>query len=307
MKPNLKACALKSMAWFTMTRNLKLMDGKGKPKVALMFSSTLKALAALVFSAKSISELNQYGLQVIKAKKGQDSIKFGIATVQQQRCSITKRSINLIKEYRGYMWQTDINGKFLKIPEPGNDHCFVANTKIITNCGNKNIEDIKIADMVLTTHGYKKVLLKHDNGLKQVNKYSLQLDTNKNMVLICTPNHKIKTNLGWIKISKLKLGMMVYLTKNLMEKNIKHDTQDYQNFAIITARLRHLEVEEKNKKQVFDLTVEDAHEYFANGLLVHNCMDAIRYGIKNIIPDEVIPKHQFSGQTILDELMEEQY
>lgn len=71
---------------------------------------------------KSITELNMYGRQVVGAKKGRDSVKFGIATVQQQRCSITKRSLNGIKEYRGYMWQTDINGKFLQDPEAGNDH-----------------------------------------------------------------------------------------------------------------------------------------------------------------------------------------
>lgn len=71
---------------------------------------------------KSIAELNMYGLRVTKSKKGKDSVKFGIATVQQQRCSITKRSVNGIREYRSYMWQTDANGKFLQVPEPGQDH-----------------------------------------------------------------------------------------------------------------------------------------------------------------------------------------
>lgn len=71
---------------------------------------------------KSISELNIYGLRVVKAKKGKDSIRFGISTIQQQRCSITKRSVNGIKEYRGFMWKTDDNGKILQVPESGNDH-----------------------------------------------------------------------------------------------------------------------------------------------------------------------------------------
>jgi hypothetical protein len=30
---------------------------------------------------------------------------------------------------------------------------------------------------------------------------------------------------------------------------------------------------------VHDLTVEGEHEFFANGILVHNCADALRYGI----------------------------
>jgi hypothetical protein len=32
------------------------------------------------------------------------------------------------------------------------------------------------------------------------------------------------------------------------------------------------------RERVYDLTIEDCHEYFANGILVHNCMDAISYG-----------------------------
>ena len=29
--------------------------------------------------------------------------------------------------------------------------------------------------------------------------------------------------------------------------------------------------------EVYDLTIEGEHEYFANGVLVHNCIDAVRY------------------------------
>ena len=37
------------------------------------------------------------------------------------------------------------------------------------------------------------------------------------------------------------------------------------------------------EKAVYDLTVEDAHEFFANGVLVHNCIDATRYALDGII------------------------
>lgn len=37
------------------------------------------------------------------------------------------------------------------------------------------------------------------------------------------------------------------------------------------------------EKTVYDLTVEDAHEFFANGVLVHNCIDALRYSLDGII------------------------
>ena len=35
-------------------------------------------------------------------------------------------------------------------------------------------------------------------------------------------------------------------------------------------------------KEVFDLTIEDQHEFFANGVLVHNCIDSLRYGLEGI-------------------------
>lgn len=42
-------------------------------------------------------------------------------------------------------------------------------------------------------------------------------------------------------------------------------------------------VQNAGKMQVYDLTVEDSHEYFANGILVHNCIDATRYAFEDDI------------------------
>ncbi len=66
---------------------------------------------------KSIDEIRGYGLQIVGADKGKDSVKHGIQLVQDNRMSLTKRSVNLIKEYRNYLWQVDRNGKILNIPE----------------------------------------------------------------------------------------------------------------------------------------------------------------------------------------------
>lgn len=71
---------------------------------------------------KSIDELKLYDLTVIPAKKGADSIKNGIQLVQQQRISVTKRSVNLLKEYDNYAWFEDKDGTTLNEPKPGYDH-----------------------------------------------------------------------------------------------------------------------------------------------------------------------------------------
>lgn len=75
---------------------------------------------------KSIDEIKLYGVPIIPATKGQGSISQGIQYVQNQRISVTKRSTDLIKEYRGYLWKTDNDGRSLNVPESGNDHALDA-------------------------------------------------------------------------------------------------------------------------------------------------------------------------------------
>jgi len=91
-------------------------------------ANTLKNLPrALVIAdsaePKSIDEIKMYGINCVGALKGPDSKRHGIKAVQDQQISVTKRSVNLIKEYRNYLWAVDKGGKVLPgIPEDGNDH-----------------------------------------------------------------------------------------------------------------------------------------------------------------------------------------
>ena len=75
---------------------------------------------------KSIDEISSYGVDIVAAKKGQGSISQGIDWVQQQKISVTERSLNLLKEYRSYLWQTDKNGSNINKPEGGFDHAMDA-------------------------------------------------------------------------------------------------------------------------------------------------------------------------------------
>lgn len=71
---------------------------------------------------KSIDEIKSYGVSILPADKWPDSIRQGVQFVQDQKCSITKNSLNLIKEYRNYLWKTDKDGKILNVPEEWFDH-----------------------------------------------------------------------------------------------------------------------------------------------------------------------------------------
>jgi phage terminase large subunit len=71
---------------------------------------------------KSIDELRGFGLQILGAEKGKDSVVHGIQMVQDQKMSITKSSVDVIHEYRNYLWVTDKDGKILNEPEHTYSH-----------------------------------------------------------------------------------------------------------------------------------------------------------------------------------------
>lgn len=360
---------------------------------------------------KSIDEIMMYGVPIQASPKGRDSVNQGIQFVQQQRISVTKRSVNLMKEYRNYLWDTDKDGKIINEPSPIFNHCFVGNTEIRTVDGYKKIKDVAAGDWVVTSGGPMPVIKRWDNGMKRVNKYRLQFDT-FSVTLEATPDHHIKTTKGWKKISELQSGDRIFHNNYLGERhtdsirgrgiflggvkectlrygniitdpfrraimfiiktvtrgiincrtlsllrkmltslgtvpggrkktrhglvrfslqalrprrggtlakralsgtgntekgpglrvgteslyvhnagvNIKQGTVVYPNIAIQIAKLRRLDVEEGKIKRVYDLWVDGWHEYFANTILVHNCMDSVRYAFDSLRPknDEVI-------------------
>jgi phage terminase large subunit len=81
-----------------------------------------KLIVADSAEPKSIDELKAYGVNVMGCQKGPGSRNQGIQHVQSQRMSMTKRSVNIIKEYRNYIWTTDKDGKILNDPMEGFDH-----------------------------------------------------------------------------------------------------------------------------------------------------------------------------------------
>lgn len=92
---------------------------------------------------KSIDEIKSYGLSILPANKGPGSVLQGIQKVQQQQVSVTKRSINIIKEYRNYVWITDKDGKILNEPIDLNNHAMDA--------GRYATESIHKANFVIPT------------------------------------------------------------------------------------------------------------------------------------------------------------
>jgi len=94
---------------------------------------------------KSIDEIMSYGVSIQPSLKGQGSILKGIQYVQQQRISVTKRSTNVLKEYRNYLWQTDKDGKTINEPDVIFNHAMDA-IRYALNSMNRQEEDFELPD-----------------------------------------------------------------------------------------------------------------------------------------------------------------
>jgi phage terminase large subunit len=71
---------------------------------------------------KSIQELCNHGVNAIGAKKGKDSVNFGIDWLKQQTIIVDKSCINMRNELQQYHWKKDAGGNSLKVPVDKNNH-----------------------------------------------------------------------------------------------------------------------------------------------------------------------------------------
>lgn len=71
---------------------------------------------------KSVQELRAKGIYAVSAKKGKDSVSFGIQWLQQQTIVIDSHCVNTKNEIMQYKWKEDAGGNALPIPVDKNNH-----------------------------------------------------------------------------------------------------------------------------------------------------------------------------------------
>jgi phage terminase large subunit len=78
---------------------------------------------------KSIAELSRdkdNPINVTAARKGKDSVVFGVQWLQQQALVIDPRCVNMIREAQSYKWKEDGNGNALPVPVDKFNHLWDA-------------------------------------------------------------------------------------------------------------------------------------------------------------------------------------
>ena len=130
----------------------------------------------------------------------------------------------------------------------------------------KPIEDVRVGDRVISFDGKvfsgKTVTAAWDNGVKDVVEVTLE----DGISLRCTPDHRLLTQDGWKESSKLSSDDWVYTPRRIMCVCIPVKS-----------------IKKAGKSKVYDLTVEDNHNFIANNIVCHNCIGK-KLGTKEELP-----------------------
>ena len=103
---------------------------------------------------KSIDELKEYGINVIGAQKGPGSVSQGIQKVRDQRISVTKRSTNIIREFRNYLFLKDKEGKITNEPDHAFSHSMDAIRYAMETLVDSPMEAVQVPSKSMTAYKY---------------------------------------------------------------------------------------------------------------------------------------------------------
>ena len=232
---------------------------------------------------KSIADIQDAGFNVIPCDKDapvkSDKLKFQLQWMQGWKLYVTKDSLNLLNELRNYTWAKDKDGTLLNQPIDRFNHCFTGDTLVMTDRGLVRIDHIVPGMQVATSDGYHRVIRLWENGCKKIWDITLKFANCFEIRMKVTPDHKIKVGEQWKKVSELKAGDRLWKRQESASSVEKNSVPiDIAKQCVVEALVLHsIVINEERNEDVYDLLVDGQHEYFANGILVHNCLDALRY------------------------------
>ncbi len=95
--------------------------------------------------------------------------------------------------------------------------CFSGDTMVMTINGSKRIDEIGSGDYVLTRQGYRKVLRRHNNGIKKVVTKTISVGGQK-ITISATNNHNFNANGKWKKYEALTKKDRLFILSSLTER-----------------------------------------------------------------------------------------
>lgn len=193
------------------------------------------------------------GIRMVSSLMATDRLRVS-RTCQQFRAEVV-----------GYSWDPKATERGEDAPIKTNDHfCLDGATLVATEAGQVPISSVHVGDRVWTRDGLREVTW---SGMTRTAAPVLDLHLSDGSTLRATADHPVfVASRGWVRMDALRYGdtLVAWAARC--------------GSAPAVVRLV-----PAGTTDVYNLTVEGTHEFFANGVLVHNC-DAARYAIASSSP-----------------------
>lgn len=172
-----------------------------------------------------------------------------------------------IDEFGVYCWDEKAADNGIDRPVKENDHCLTGETMVDTENGAKPISELVGTSGMVWSYNVesKKAELKpyHDCRLTQEKAEIYEIETEDGRFIRCTGEHPILTKRGYVS------------AKELLESDKIIDIVAEISYVGIKA------IRKLGKADVYNMEVDETHNFSVEGgLIVHNCMDAVRYFVR---------------------------
>lgn len=216
-------------------------------------------------AASFITALSKRGFAVIKANNDVlDGIRIVSRMLKNGNIMIHRSCTNCIREFGLYSWD-DRSSEDTVIKE--NDHCLTGDTLVMTENGEKPIKELvgttgNVWSFNVFT-GESELKPYKDCRVTQKQVPIWELRTSSGKTIKGTLDHMVLTEIGW-----LELGRCMFICVLTIDGK-------YERVTSIHA---------VGCEDVYNMEVEDNHNFAVNGgLIVHNCMDDLRYFVYTVL------------------------
>lgn len=222
-------------------------------------------------AASFIAALRKRGFAILKANNDVlDGIRRTSVFLKGGNIKIHRSCVNSIAEFGLYSWdEKSTTDKVIK----EHDHCVTGDTEVHTLFGKKKIKNLvnKIGLCWSYNEKKRKKCVRPFFNVRRTREnaeiYKITLENGK--IIKCTANHRILTNKGWVETK--------YLDKSSSEI-----------IDIIDKSGKVAKIEKIPNEDVYNMDVLGTHNFAVNGgLIIHNCMDDIRYFCNTIMKNKV--------------------
>ena len=152
------------------------------------------------------------------------------------------------------------------------DECLTGDSLVQTHDGLIRIDNPELKGKEVLSYNedqknweYKKVLRWLDKGERS----TLMIKTD-NCEIRCTGNHLLRTETGWIEAKNVREGMKILSPVHVGVEPLFTNGEQMEFHQWNTSLETIVSVQAGATTKVYDLEVEDNHNFVANGLLVHN-------------------------------------